>query len=77
METISVNEVMSKIGYGESPDNEADLRRYLAEAIQFGVLPAGYDPWVGDRIKATEADRVVQAVKVDTPIAVNGAAAKK
>ena len=27
-DTISVNEVMDKIGYGPSPDNEADLRRH-------------------------------------------------
>ena len=71
-ETISVNEVMDKIGYGPSPDNEADLRRYIAEAVQLKVLPDGYNPFVGAdpaRVKADEADRVVKAVKVDTPAA--------
>ena len=71
-DTISVDEVMDKIGYGPSPDNEADLRRYIAEAIQVKVLPEGYDPFVGEdpaRVKAEEADRVVQAVKIDTPAA--------
>ena len=79
-DTISVDEVMSKIGYTASPDNEADLRRYIAEAIQVEVLPAGYDPFVGAdpaRVKADEADRVVQAVKVDTPAAFNAAAEAK
>ena len=79
-DTISVDEVMSKIGYTASPDNEADLRRYIAEAIEVMVLPAGYDPFVGAdpaRVKASEADRVVQAVKVDTPAAFNAAAEAK
>ena len=31
-DTISVDEVMAKIGYNPSPDNEVDLRRYIAEA---------------------------------------------
>ena len=72
--TISVNEVMDKIGYGPSPDNEADLRRYIAEAVQLKVLPEGYDPFVGADPARVDADEVgqievVKAIRVDTPAA--------
>ena len=76
-ETVSINAAMAAIGYSASPDNEAALKRYIAEAIQFKVLPTDYNPFYGGLVLKSEVERLVQAIRIDTPKAVNAAAKEK
>ena len=49
MTTYSVNEVMAKIGYTASPDNEESLISYIHEAKICGAVGVDFHPFV-DRL---------------------------